>query len=220
MGYNFTYISKRDPKVIAAYSNLCKLINDMQEYLRKDFTFQFYPIGSYARNMMTYDWKSNIGFDFDINLVPNNCNKFSAKTLRLKFQQALNHIAPKYGYDFPEGSTRVLTIKVKDRNHSKIIHSCDFAIVTDYEDEDGYCRQKYIRYNKSQNSYSWCQQKYGYYMLSEKIAWVKEKGLWEDAKQLYIINKNSNTDPYSHSRAVFASTIHEICQQHGYFLEE
>ncbi len=110
-----------------------------------------------------------------------------------------------------------MTIKVKDTIHSKVLYSCDFAIVNDYEDDDGYDCQQYIRYQKSDNSYSWYEQPEGYYMLPQKIEWVKENGLWGDVRKLYIDKKNRNFDSNVHSRTVFATTVHEVCQKAGFF---
>ena len=113
--------------------------------------------------MITHDAKSNIGFDFDINIYPNDEeNRFTAKQIKLLFKQSLDKFAYRYGYDFAEDSTRVLTIKVKDRKNSRILHSVDFAFVNDYEDNDGYDCQEYIHYNKKQNAYSWSEQSQGF----------------------------------------------------------
>lgn len=221
MKHDFKYISKHDPTVRQAYSNLNSLIREVQLLVRDKYTFQFYPVGSYARNMITYDTKSNVGFDFDINIEPNDeGGTYPAKQLRKTFQNALNQIAPKYGFDYPEASTRVLTIKVKDRKNSRIIYSCDFAIVNDYKDEDGYDCQEYIRFNKSHNSYGWCEQPDGYYMLPNKIEWAKESGLWGEVRKRYIEKKDENSDPHIHSRTIFAQTVHEICQKYGFYNEE
>ena len=99
--------------------------------------------------MITYDTKSNVGYDFDINIYPNDeDNNLSPKKIKLLFKEALDKIATKYGYDYAEDSTRVLTIKVKDRKNSRVLHSVDFAFVNDYEDDEGYECQEYIRFNK------------------------------------------------------------------------
>ena len=220
MKHDFKYISKHDPTVRQAYSNLNSLIREVQLLVRDKYTFQFYPIGSYVRNMITYDTKSNVGFDFDINIEPNDEGKtYSAKQLRKTFQDALNQIAPKYGFDYPGESTRVLTIKVKDRKNSRIIYSCDFAIVNNYKDGDGYYCQEYIRFNKSHNSYGWYEQPDGYYMLPNKIEWTKESGLWGEVRERYIEKKDENNDPHIHSRTIFAQAVHEICQKYGFYDE-
>ena len=218
MKHDFKYISKHDPMVKQAYDQLNSLVREVQDLVRDKFTFQFYPVGSYKRNMITFDVKSNVGFDFDINIEANDEEeKYSPQQIRKILQNALNRTAPKYGFDFPEDSTRVLTVKVKDRKTSRILYSCDFALINHYEDEDGYGHQEYIRFDKKQKTYVWCEQPRGYYMLSEKIDWVKENKLWAEMRELYIQKKNKNDDPYIHSRTIFAQAVHEICQRYGFY---
>ena len=218
MQHDFRYISKKDPQVRAAYENLMELLAEVHRDLKKDYTFQHKIVGSYSRNMITYDAKSNIGFDFDINIYSNeDSDSYGAKDVKLLFKKALDRHCKAYGFDYAEDSTRVLTIKVKDRSRSRIVYSVDFAFVNDYVDDNGEDRQEYIRFNKKQNYYSWEKQSQGYYMLPDKIEWIKEQDLWEsDLKPRYIEKKNENSDPDLHSRTIFANTVHEICMKYGY----
>lgn len=217
MKHNFCYISKRNQDVKKAYLNLLDLIHEVQDLVRDYFTFQYTPVGSYQRNMITYDSKSNVGYDFDFNIEVNvDDESYSAKDIKNILQRAFNEVVRQYGYDYPEDSTRVLTIKKKDKKNSKIVHSCDFAIVHNYVD-NGYDCQQYIHFNKNQNTYSWCMQKSGFYMLPEKVEWIKENNLWNEMKQLYLQKKNLNEDEHVHSRSLFASAVHQICQQNGFF---
>lgn len=117
-------------------------------------------------------------------------------------------------YDYAEDSTRVLTIKVKDQKNARILHSCDFCIVR--QSDDG--RQQYIHYNKKQNNYSWKYQPEGFGQLPKKIDFCKKnKRLWSDVRNLYLDKKNTNTDEHKKSRSIFAETIHQVCQQNGYY---
>ena len=221
MQHDYRYISKTDPKVHAAYEHLIELLSEVHKELRRDYTFQHKLVGSYSRNMLTYDKKSNVGFDFDVNIYPNDDdNSFDAKDIKLLFKKALDKHCKAYGFDYAEDSTRVLTIKVKDQSRSRIVYSVDFAFVNDYTDDAGEERQEYIHFNKKQTYYSWEEQSEGYYMLPEKIEWIKDQGLWEsDLKPHYIKKKNENNDPNVHSRTVFANAVHEVCMKNGYYDE-
>lgn len=211
--YNFQYVNQK--QLSSAKKELIQIIHSVQDDVRQYFTFQFYFVGSVKRNMVTYDPKTNIGFDFDVNIQVNDDERrFSAKEIRTKIRLALNKVVYHYGYDHAEDSTRVLTIKVKDQKNSKILYSCDFAIVNDYIDDDGYEGQEYIYFNKKQKSYSWKEQPQGFYLLDEKAEWIKDCGYWQDVRDLYIDKKNCNNDPYKHSRSIYAETIHEICQKY------
>lgn len=213
---NFQYV---DPKQLSsAKKDLIQIINSVQDLVRKDFTFQFYFVGSVERNMVTYDVKSNIGYDFDVDIHVNDDEEnFSAKEIRIKIQTALNKVVSRFGYDNAEDSTRVITIKVKDRKNSRILHSCDFAIVNDFVDDEGNECQEYIHFYKNQGTYSWQEQSQGFYLLEEKVEWIKDCGYWQKVLDLYLHKKNHNNDQYKHSRSIYAETIHEICQKYGYY---
>lgn len=213
--YHFEFVSKK--KRAPFKKDLIAILNKVQNIVRNDFTFRYDFVGSDKRNMVTCDYKSNQGFDFDINIEINDeDNQFSAKEIKSKLMTALNKVASKYGYDSAEDSTRVITIKVKDTTNSKILHSCDFAIVNNYVDEDGNDRQQYIYYNKKQKSYYWEEQSDGYYMLPEKAEWIEENKLTSELRKIYLDKKNYNPDQ-KHSRTLYAEAVHEVCQKYGYY---
>ena len=214
--HNFKYVTRKQLSPVK--NNLISIINSVQAQLRDEFTFQFHFVGSVKRNMVTYDVKSNIGFDFDVNIHVNDDEcRFSAKEIKTKIMLALNMVAHCYVYDNAEDSTRVITIKVKDKQNSRILHSCDFAIVNDYIDDDGNECQEYIHFNKKQRTYSWQEQPQGFYLLNTKVDWIKDNGYWQEVKTLYLYKKNHNSDHNKHSRSIYAETIHEICQKYGYY---
>lgn len=218
MSHNFQYISKHDEKVVSAYNNLIKILKNVQNEIRDKFTFQYKIVGSYSRNMITYDSKSNIGFDLDVNIYPNDdFNEYSPQEIKTTLIKAFRKYLKKYKYSKLENSTRVITIKVNDTKNSKIIHSIDFAIVHDYEDEEGYQCQEYIRFNKKHNSYTWEEQDDVFYMLVDKIEWIKDEDLWQELREMYLKRKNSNNDINKKSRSLFAESVNNICNEYGYF---
>lgn len=212
--YHFQYVSKNE---IASLKNqVIEMIGLVQDEIRNCFTFQYEFIGSVKLNMVTCDVKSNIGFDFDVNIMVNDDDEeYSAKDIKQILMKAFNKYAYKYHYDFCEDSTRVFTIKVKDRKNSRILYSCDFAIVNNYSDN----LQEYIRFNKKSNSYNWTEQSDGFYLLPKKIEFCKDNSLWTEVREIYIEKKNCNKDKNKKSRSIFADAIHHVCQQNGYFEE-
>lgn len=209
--HDFRYVSKKEAAPVKA--NLLDIIHQVQKYVRDEFTFQFTFIGSSSRNMITYDAKSNIGFDFDVNIEVNDDDEnYKPDEIRSILKNALNRVARSYGYDYCEDSTRVLTMKVKDRTNSRIIHSCDFAIVNNCNEG-----QQYIRFNKVTNNYTWEYQGQGFYELPNKIDWLRENGLWNDLSNYYIYKKNINNNPEKHSRSIFAESVTEMCQKNNYY---
>lgn len=204
---DFRYVTK------ATYSNAMKdlkeLIHNVQDEVRDKFTFRYDFVGSVARNMVTRDYSSNVGYDFDVNLQVNDDDeKYTAKEIKTILKSAFDKFNYWFSYDFTEDSTRVLTIKVKDKQHSKILHSADFAIV--YDCSNG--KQQYIHFNKKQQTYEWQYQPKAYYELLRRIDLIKKHRLWQDVRDLYIYKKNSNSIAKK-SRALFAETINEIYQK-------
>lgn len=209
--HDFRYVAKNEAKPIR--EELYQLLYEVQDLVRDYFTFKFTTVGSSSRNMITYDANSNIGFDFDINIEVNDDDEnFEPKEIREIVRNAINRTASRYGYKNCEDSTRVLTIKKVDISHSRIIHSCDFAIV--YNCGDG--RQQYIRFNKDNNYYSWEYQGKGFVGLEKKMDWLKRENLWGELKDYYIYKKNCNDNSDKHSRSIFAESINEMCQKNGY----
>lgn len=185
--HDFRYVTKKQAQPIK--DELYQILYMVQDLVRDNFTFSFTPIGSSSRNMITCDAKSNIGFDFDINIEVNDDNEdFEPKEIRTIIRTAIDRVAPRYGYKNCEDSTRVLTIKKVDTSHSRIIHSCDFAIV--YNCGDG--RQQYIRFNKDNNYYFWEYQGKGFVGLEKKMDWLKRENLWGELQDYYIYKKNCN----------------------------
>ena len=209
--HDFRFVTKKQAQPIK--DELYQILYMVQDLVRDNFTFSFTPIGSSSRNMITCDAKSNIGFDFDINIEVNDDNEdFEPKEIRTIIRTAIDRVAPRYGYKNCEDSTRVLTIKKVDTSHSRIIHSCDFAIV--YNCGDG--RQQYIRFNKDNNYYFWEYQGKGFVGLEKKMDWLKRENLWGELQDYYIYKKNCNDNPDKHSRSIFAESINEMCQKNGY----
>ena len=201
----YEYVSKKEYQPVK--NDLISLINMVQNEVRNYFTFRYDFIGSASRNMITRAVNSNIGYDFDVNIrVNDDDERFSAEDIKNILMNGFNKYNRLFDYDYCEDSKRVITIKVKDRMNSKILHSCDFAIV--YDCENG--RQQYIKFNKSQNSYSWEYQPEGFYQLSERIEAIKDEDLWQNVRDLYLIKKSNNTDPNKKSRSIFAETINEV----------
>ena len=208
--YNFEYVTRNE--ALPVKKELIKIINQVQDLVREHFTFNFYFIGSTDRNMITQDIRSNIGFDFDVNIEVNDDEEnYQPGEIRKIIRLALDQVARKYGYVYTEDSTRVLTTKFVDKKNSRIKHSCDFAIVNNCNDG----RQQYIRFNKSTNSYSWEYQPKGFIGLETKADWLKKNGYWQDVRDYYIEKKNNNTNPDKKSRSLYAETINEIYQRYN-----
>lgn len=126
--YHYKYLTRNNAKTYR--KEFQKIILDVQNLIHDKFTFQFKFIGSSAKNMITFDSTTNMGFDFDINIEINDPNEdYSASEIRQILINALNRVILQRGFNYVENNTRVLTIKKIDLLRSKIQYSCDIAIV-------------------------------------------------------------------------------------------
>ena len=205
--HDFRYVSKSEYKPLK--NQIIELLYDVQDEVRSYFTFRFDFIGSTKRNMITQDIKSNIGFDFDVNIEVNDDDEdYTAADIRNKLRNAITKVSRNYGFTKCEDSTRVITIKKANRWYSTIEHSCDFAVVYG---------SQYIRYNKGNQKYSWELQSKGYINIEQKADTLKNdknKKYWNEVREVYIDKKNRNTNPDKHSRSIYAETINEVYKRY------
>ena len=187
------------------------ILREVQKYLRKNkvLTFQFNLIGSAGRKLITRVKNGNKGFDLDYNIVIQKIfdEKYeNPKLLKEIFVKLFNEYFDD-SYDYSEDSTSVITIKKLNAKRNKILYSVDFAIVSYYEDDDGKERQEYVRFDKNTNTYSWALRKVATdHRYVENL--IKDNGLWQDVKHLYLENKNK--EPDKKSRIVYYQTLDTI----------
>lgn len=211
--YHFEYLTRA--KRAEVKEPILELITEVQKDLKKQFTFQYKFSGSDELNMITYDPRTNTGFDFDINIEVNDPNNnFSAKQIKQSLMNSFNKFLKKYGFDFCEDSTRVFTFKAKDRKRSLIKYSCDIAVVNNYNDEDGYWHQQIIYFNKSQNSYEWKEQPSAFYTFWDRVDKIKEGGFWSEVRDLYLEKKNNNRDLNKKSTSLRREAVNEVFLRH------
>ena len=68
--YHYEYAIRKVRKPIR--DQIIELIKLVQKDLKNEFTFQYKFEGSDKFNLVTYDPRTNTGFDFDVNLYPND----------------------------------------------------------------------------------------------------------------------------------------------------
>lgn len=206
--YNFEYVTKAEYSPVK--KSLINLINQVQDEVRNHFTFRFDFIGSASRNMITCDYSMNTGYDFDIDIRVNDDDKnFSPKQIKNIIREAFDKHGFKHDYSFAEDSKRVLTIKFINHNNSKIIHSCDFAIV--HDGKDG---QQYIHFNKYQNTYEWQYQPKEHYEVFKKTNKLKKQGKWTEVRNEYLRMKNENKDKNKKSRHIYEEVINNLYKKY------
>ena len=68
--YHYDYVTKKS--VNEQKKEVLQVIHEVQNKVRAEFTFQYFFIGSRSRNMITFDKTTNVGYDFDIDIVVND----------------------------------------------------------------------------------------------------------------------------------------------------
>ena len=202
----FEYVSKKEYQPIK--NELIEMINKVQDKVRDKFTFRYDFVGSSKRNMITRNPKSNIGFDFDVNIMVNDDDKeyspSQIKHILMKAFDEFNEVPRRY--DYSRDTTRVFTIKLRDVENLRTVHSFDFAIA--YDCKNG--KYQYIHHNKTQNTYSWEDQPKSENNLLKKEDLIKKNRRWNEVRELYLKKKNRNTDVNKKSRSIYVETINEI----------
>ena len=207
MEHDFVYDDKEEVKKVRQI--LFDIIHKVQDELRdseEEITFQYRIVGSAKRNMITCDRKSNVGFDFDINLYVNDYGDYDddpeelRKILRLTFDR----IARKYEYSYCEDSTSVLTIKKINTHRSQILHSFDFCIISNQEPD------YYIRFDKKVNNYVWAERKHIDKEIDKKAEWLKRNNKWLEVREHYIKLKDNNDNPNRKSISIYRETISNL----------
>ena len=208
----FEFVSRREAQPVK--NEIIALIHEVQDSVRDHFTLDYRFIGSSSRNMITREIGGNKGFDFDVDLIPNvDDDKYPAAVIASKLLDAINQSKKKYGYAKIEHSTSVITIKVVDRENSKIKHSCDFAITRTRNGKKQYIRFYKLQGVSLQYNFRWEYRGGVYEGIEGKLQWIIDNGLKQELRECYRDNKNRNSDPNKKSRAIFAETVNNIFNQ-------
>ncbi len=215
--YHYEYVTRKEAGSIK--QKIEETIHQVQDNVREEFTFEYDFVGSSARNMVTCDFSQNKGFDFDVNISVNDPeNEFTPKELKEKLMNAFNTVINGNQIflfnSCCENSTRVFTVKQKDRYSSKIIYSADFCVVNQYYDDNNNLREEYIRFNKTANVYTWEKQSKSFVGLNSKVEKLKNQKLWDEVRDIYIYKKNHNADVDKKSRSLFAEAVNEVFRKY------
>lgn len=210
----YEYVTKKEYSPVKR--ELERIIRKVQKIMEmeEDISFYYDLIGSGKRHLITRLKKGNTGFDFDYNLVIETPTDFTwkAKEVKLGFIRAFNKALIGTKYKCAEDSTSAITIKVVDTQNSRIVHSCDFAIIyyiSDNED-DGY---KYIRNNKN-GKYTFEIRKVSTHLNAkiDKIESYWNNG-WNIIRDEYLTIKKSNNDVDKHSFVLFLEAVNNVYNQ-------
>lgn len=208
----FEYVTKAEYKPVKM--ELQKIICKVVAYMKKEYETecQCKLIGSGKRHLVTRVVGGNGGYDFDYNLIiaaPKPGYHYNADVVKRQFMDAFRFALKGTKYKDPQDSTSAITIKVVDKQKSRIEHSCDFAII--YYDrnraENGYY---YLKNDKRQKRYS-----FEFRNLSRNVDAKIEEILeynngWNAIRAEYLKLKNANRDNNKHSFSLYLEAVNNV----------
>ncbi len=208
----YEYVPKNEYRPVR--QELEEIMRKTHIYMRKEFDlpFQHKLIGSGNRHLITRIKNGNGGFDFDYNFIipaPEEGYKWKADVVKHQFMQALSFAIKGTRYSAPKDSTSAITLKVIDKQNSKIEHSCDFAIIY-YSEDDDFNGYYYLKNNKNQGSYSFERRTLSI-DIDEKLECILSySNGWNVLKDEYLKLKNSNKDKNKRSFVLYLESINNI----------
>lgn len=192
------------------------IINMLQDSMRVfGVTFTFKLVGSGGKHLVTRVVNGNTGFDFDYNLGIQKDGDLSAKDLRLKVKRELERLLQGTGYSTVSSGKQSMTFKFIDHDNSRIVHSCDFALVNDYVDEVGDSIQEILIWQREDDTYIWNKRPYAK-NHSDKLSNLKANGLWQEVKDEYLKIKNNNQDREKKSFSLFFEAINNVYNRYDW----
>lgn len=209
-GKTYEIVSKAKLKPVKKIIGV--IIRELQRSMRQyNITFVPVLVGSAGRHLVTRAVRGNTGFDFDYNFslqhLPDN---IKCQNLKFLFIDELNNVLDNtpYKYSYAENNTHSITIKFIDKNQSRIIHSCDFAIVSDYEEEGDFF-QEILIYDKKTNEYFWNKRPYGK-NYQDKLSNLLDNGSWQEIREEYLELKNNNNDKEKKSFSLYLEAVNNV----------
>lgn len=213
--YQYEYVLKEE--YLPARNEIQALIHLVQKRVKRHFTFYYQFTETTSQSMITRDFSTNTGYDFEVLFSINNYNNLPPQRIRNILMWGFCKYSDKFQCEPAEDRKRVITIRFAspDGSHPEILHSCDFAVVTDCTYANGCPYQKLIYFNRKKNIYEWHRKPDALYVLPDKVKWLKEKDLWTDVKNTYLNKKNRNENPHKKSRSIFVEAVNEVYYGNG-----
>lgn len=198
---NYEYVSKKEWKPIK--KEVIEILYKLQDEVRKKTTFQFSFVGSVKYNLITREVNGNKGFDLDVQCLLNK--KLNADDAFNLFKNALDKIIEDYSFDYPQNYDNVFVLKVKDKDNSEIVYSCDIAIMKNCKDG-----RKQILRKSDNNHHEWKFQSRDYEQVDSQTKTIKDNGLWGEFRKNYLDEKCKQSE--KPSRTLLVETLNDFCQ--------
>lgn len=203
----FEYVSKEEVSRIR--NDLTAFTNLVQKDIKDLFTFTYTFIGASTNNMVTTNYYSNIGYDFDVSIIINDKNDMDPNDIIKELKSAFDKHQDLFKYNYTDDDKRVFSIKLKDKKRSKLNHVCDFGVYKTSADN----QTKYISFNKKTSKYEWINNPKGIALQDHKIMWLKDNGYWQEIRERYLENRSLSVYKNKPTRLIFSDLVNSIYKE-------
>ena len=212
----FEYVNKREYQPVKR--EIEDFIRSLQKMMKEyGITYDFRLIGSGKEHLITRAIGSNKGYDFDYNLIirrPEKGYVYNASVIKEVFFDEIKDMIKGSRFNAVKNPKSVITIKAVDRKNSKVLCSCDIAIVY-YEDEDDPDSGYRILKRKPDNSYVFELRKKSLFN-DEKLEAILDYNpaqRWERIRKEYIKLKNQNQVREKRSHSLYCEAVNNVYNQ-------
>ena len=158
----------------------------------RGLTFDCRLVGSAKRHFVIRH--HNKGFDLDFQIILHkNKDNLSEKNVKKLFMDLLNPVVVEEGFDNCKDSTSAITIKMVDKEKSKIITGYDVVIlkrILNY----GVEKTEILRHYKDKTPQIWkFEQLPDIVNASEQFRKIKGPRMWQDLRERYYYKKTNDT---------------------------
>jgi hypothetical protein len=205
-GRVFEYV--RNDEASKIKNDISFLIRELQKSLKEEgVTFNPVLVGPSKENFVTREVNGTTGIDIHYNLLLQKYPDKTAKQLRMLFLSTINNILKNKGFKNTINNYQSITVLMPDRIEKEVIHSIDFAIVIDKKEQ-----QDILIYDRKNSEYFF-ETRESINLLDELTYDIKNNGLWEDLRDLYLNMKNYNDNKDIRTFEIYKEAIKNIMKK-------
>lgn len=205
-GRVFEYV--RNDEASKIKSDISFLIRELQKSLKEEgVTFNPVLVGPSKENFVTREVNGTTGIDIHYNLLLQKYPDKTAKQLRMLFLSTINNILKNKGFKNTINNYQSITVLMPDRIEKEVIHSIDFAIVIDKKEQ-----QDILIYDRKNSEYFF-ETRESINLLDDLTYDIKNNGLWEDLRDLYLNMKNYNDNKDIRTFEIYKEAIKNIMKK-------
>lgn len=184
-----------------------------KEVRSKGITFDCRLVGSAKRHLVIPHHNKGFDLDFQIMIHKNKSDKDEEQWKQL-FMGLLNPLVTAEGFKHCENSTSSITIKMTDKNQSKIKVGYDVVIIRN-KTVNNVVQTEILRHYGKENPERWAfEQLPDMTDASKQFAKIRGIDMWQDLRKRYYDKKTKNTDDKK-SFQLLHEAVNETLEEFG-----